>query len=305
MSSSLSPKPPIIHVYGSDHSPWTQSVLIFLEYKQLKYTLNTTPDLKSVIHNKTNGNESLFQMPVLHYNHEIISESIDINKFIHSKHPYPALNESDITSLDGTNLNRIFTHAITRTHSRLFHFFYKWSLVKDKPTSFISLFFRPTIVYYFAILITYVSKKSVHRLAKRRFKENPQNEDINAYYPENTFIFGLKYFQQQCQRLYNHDSNRDSNYPSLIDFALLGQFQCLYSGLSDECIPLIYEHFPAAEQWLESMYKLLPKYNRLYSKNQITETNYFERVIYWIGFVLGFPVNILFASTALITRSKL
>ena len=37
------PDQPVIHVYGTDHSPWVQSVVLTLEAKQLKYTFLSSP----------------------------------------------------------------------------------------------------------------------------------------------------------------------------------------------------------------------------------------------------------------------
>ena len=303
------PSPPYIHVYGSDHSPWAQALITFLEYKQLKYTINATPDLKSMLHNKRNHNVSLYQMPVLHYNDQILSETTDIMKFINSKHPYPALNESiEYNELDKKNITRVFMHALTRTKSRLFQFYYKWSLQKDYPSSLISLFFRPTIVLYFSTLLAlgtgFGSNQIVQQIAKS-LEQDVQVEDNDAYYPRNTFIFGLRYFEQESERLYNEDKEC----PSVLDFILFGQFQCLYSGLSDECIPVVGEYFPTSKQWFDSMHKLIlsknAKYKRMYSNDQMAVSNYLERVVYWVGFTLGFPVNMACTVTAIITRGRL
>eukprot|EP01084_Bolivina_argentea_P308212 532869_1 len=287
---------PNIYLYGADHSPWTQAVIMFLEYKQLKYTLNTTPDFKSIKHNKCNV--SYFQMPVLHYNNQIISDSVKILKFINARHLKPAVYSYNITAEDQMNLNRIFMHAITRTKSRLFDFIYKWSLIKDNPTSYMSLFFRPVIVVYFAMLITVASHGKVQNMANV-FKINTQIEDMNAYYPEKTFIYGLKYFENQKQYLYSSEKQL----PSLLDFLLLGQFQCLHTGLSNECLPLVDEYFPSSKQWLKLMHEnVLPKYDRFYTKCEVIGTNVFERLIFWLGFVLGLPMHVSIALIVLMLR---
>ena len=223
-------------------------------------------------------------------------------QLIHTKHPSP--QETTVSEYDKQNLFRVFMHALTRTKSRLFQFLYSWSLLKD-DASFTSLFFRPMVAYYFAILITFVntSNKNVQKLANN-FATDVQTEDADAYYPKKTFICGLQYFEKESHRLYN---NKESEFPSLIDFLLFGQFQCLHTGLSNECIPLIQKHFPASKQWVTSMNQLLEsrRYNRLYTAGKVMESSYLERIVFWIGFVLGFPLNATAASVALATRSKL
>ena len=286
---------PTIHVYGGHHSPWTQSVLLLLEYKNLKYTFNATPDFKSLMHNRCNA--SFFQMPVLHYNGEPISESVDILRFIHRKHPHPPLRSGDISSVDKANLFRFFLHGVTRTRSGLYPFFHSRSLQKDSPSSWISLFFRPMTAIYFAILIT-LAQRRVHKIAKA-FKHDAETEDVDAYYPRNTHIHGLRYFQGiAAQRLYiNVDENA---LPSLLDFAVLGQCHCVFAGLSNECIPLVHEHFPDSQKLMESM-------SRFHAKRDAksTATSVLEKAVFWIGLVLGFPLFLVLALFGIVTRSRL
>ena len=39
---------PAIHVYGTDHSPWVQAVMLTLELKQLEYSMLSTPGPKTM-----------------------------------------------------------------------------------------------------------------------------------------------------------------------------------------------------------------------------------------------------------------
>eukprot|EP01084_Bolivina_argentea_P022857 42513_1 len=295
---------PTIHLYAGDHSAWAQSVMILLAYKKLKFTINQTPDIKSIIHNR--NNVTYIQIPVLHYKNTttnddiIMSDSIKILQFINKKHPLPKINDYKITDKDIMNLRRLFNGcSATRIKGGFLKFFYSFSLKKDVPTSYISLFFRPLITIYMCTLC-FLSSKRVDNIAEV-FTDNTQIEEKNSHFAKNTFIFGVQYFASNNMNLY---SNRDKQYPSLLDFALLGQFQMVYSGLSSECVALTIKYFPTSKKWLNSMHEIVPKYNRFYTKGNNIHANYLEQIVYWLGLTVGLGINLLFALIALVTRGN-
>ena len=42
-------KPNIVEIYGEDHSPWVQSVLLYLYDKNINYNLRTVPTLSLLL----------------------------------------------------------------------------------------------------------------------------------------------------------------------------------------------------------------------------------------------------------------
>ena len=81
-------------------------------------------------------------------------------------------------------------------------------------------------------------------------------------------------------------------------------FQCMYSGLSDECIPLVDEYFPDSKKWFNSMHDLVPNYKRIYTKDrgQVLRTGSMERMVFWAGSTLGLPINFPLALIGLVAR---
>ena len=82
-------------------------------------------------------------------------------------------------------------------------------------------------------------------------------------------------------------------------------FQCMYSGLSDEIIPLVDEYFPDSKKWFNSMHDLVPNYKRIYTKDrgQVLRTGSMERMVFWAGSTLGLPINLPLAFIGLFTRN--
>ena len=159
-------------------------------------------------------------------------QTLEIMKFIDSKHPEPPIKSYGITESDKSHLMRLNGHSFARINVygiyNYFNFIYHWSLQKDEPTSYIAIFFRPIMIHWFIISTLKWKSTFTHNFAE----QHGQIEDKDAYYPKNTVIDGLKYFQNSYdnQQLLNRDK---SKHPTFFEFQLFGMFQSIYCGLSD------------------------------------------------------------------------
>ena len=88
---------PAIHVYGTDHSPWVQAVMLTLELKQLEYSMTSSPGPRTMAagaESKATGRSSPFTMPALwHGDDLVLYESLPIIKFLDREYPDPPLFE--------------------------------------------------------------------------------------------------------------------------------------------------------------------------------------------------------------------
>ena len=100
--------------------------------------------------------------------------------------------------------------------------------------------------------------------------------------------------------------------PSAADFGLLGQFQCMASGLTEQTLPLVSE-YPALMVWLETMHKPLDGYERLHSVRffnpcaTVKDAHFFHRFCFYFSLSLAtaaFPITLTFLVFALLKRGK-
>merc|ERR1711879_791174 len=65
---------------------------------------------------------------------------------------------------------------------------------------------------------------------------------------------------------------------SYVDVGLLGQFQCILCGLSDEVLPMV-DNYPALWEWLQAMHRLpaLMGYQRMYPRRTHKQVHVFPQ----------------------------
>ena len=100
--------------------------------------------------------------------------------------------------------------------------------------------------------------------------------------------------------------------PSAADFGLLGQFQCMASGLTDQTLPLVLE-YPRLMLWLETMHHRLDGYERLHSlrficpNSTVKSAHLSSQIYFYISLslaILAFPITFIFLVYALLKRGK-
>ena len=308
---------PNIHVYGANHSPWVQAVLLTLHMKNLKYSLSSLLDPLTFIESVKQGVPSPVRMPALWYNGKCYYESANIIAFLDETHPQtPQLFKNENEEEVGRCLQKVFAlfpYALTRiAGQKKIQFWYEWSICKDhgisKAHQILTRFFRPFMVLYFWCLI--------HLVRYAKFK---------GTWPIETFRKAIAHFSDKISRNGGQYVNGlDVTYADILVF---GHFQTMFSGsngmgaLSGEVIPII-DEYPIMWTWLNRMHQhpLLIDYPFMYSKgdknvaqrigtmesDDLVETDsIFGQIIYWVGFWALFafaPLTLLALLAMICTR---
>ena len=255
------PDQPRIHVYGTDHSPWVQAVMLTLELKNLEYSLTSSPGPRTM---SAGGNadhaESAFTMPALWHGETCIYDSFEIIRFLDAEYPDPPLFagiEPAQASAHWQQFRNMFDYPLLRTAgSKNLRFWYEWSLMADDHPSLVarlaSRFARPFVTLWMYAIIT---------MARRHIGAD---NIVEKMLPLRT-LPALKYFERMLTESGGPFLLGDTI--SYLDIGLLGQFQCMLGNLSDEVLPII-DECPELWAWLHRQHNL-PEwhaYRRLYSR---------------------------------------
>ena len=219
-----------VTLYGVEHSPWVQGVLLALAHHQIPTQLTSYP--LGVHWFRRNG----LIFPALRLS--------DGTTHLDSFHIYARL-EADGYPLGVNN----FT-AAERLHEQValealfgryvlgrcgpgkqWRFIQSWSTMREVPHTVMGTVFRAFITHYYWVLI---------RLGVRRAtKKGRLPFDPDAFERE------LRTWDARLQK------QRWLTGPEIgfLDFALFGHLQCMLSGLTDEVIPILRQQ-PHLMQWL-------------------------------------------------------
>ena len=185
--------PELVSVYGFDHSPWVQAVLLALHEAKIPYDLTTLPSVRLFF-------SSGIMMPAARLDHG--EWRLDSEKIIHS------LGFDPITSENLKLVYGAWTGVLHRPDS-IFDFFKAFSLSSDEHSNFfIRLFrnfFRSFAAIYFCCLI---------RIGRRIVDYKP---------PEN---FGDQFLE--ISRILGDSGGQflDGETPGSFDFLFFGILQC-------------------------------------------------------------------------------
>lgn len=266
-------------VYGSDHSPWVQTVLIALEQRAIPYHIIHVPI--SLAYYWKRG----MVMPACRWpDGEITSDSFSILAEIDKRYPHdhaaPILssNQADVR-VDQSRLELMFVLYVLARFSwgNKWRFIRAWAKTTpshpNKFAMFLSHMGRATMTLYFMILIQ-----------GGIWSQTRKNKSI---YKGKRFHNELTYWIERLKE----GPFFGGQHPSYIDFALLGQLQCISSGLTDFIIPVLRKE-PSLLHWLERMHALIPSYKHLYSRRIFSSkpipiaSSMWGRVVFCLGFVL-------------------
>ena len=154
---------PNIHVYGANHSPWVQAVLLTLHMKNLKYSLSSLLDPLTFIESVKQGVPSPVRMPALWYNGKCYYESANIIAFLEEMHPQtPPLFQNENEEEVGRCLQKVFAlfpYALTRIAGQKSYNFgtsgpYAKTMVYQKHIKSSQDFFVPLWFYIFGASFT-------------------------------------------------------------------------------------------------------------------------------------------------------
>jgi hypothetical protein len=259
-----------MEVYGLDHSPWVQAVLLGLYDKNNSYALTTAPTL-------TLFNRQGIMMPAARMKGEKWQyESADI---------LGTLGYGEVSSQDMKQVGNAWQGVMHRADNP-FRFFNNFSYSRDtNPSVIVRLknhFLRSFAVLYFFLLITFGKRT--------RMQTDPSSFG-------DQFLFWEDRLEQSSGAYINGDE------PGSLDFLLFGVIQC---HCSIEVPPLssllIDTRLKRIRVWIATMHERFSDYEHLYSSQYFEPkgtgpkaTTFVERMSFWLGtsvMLLFFPITV-------------
>ena len=229
-------------VYGVDHSPWVQAVLLGLEVKGLSYSLFGAPGPETIRESSKQGIKSVITMPALWYNGACFFDSYIILRMLDDKHPEPPLfpEGGDDAEEDWAMIQQLFMYApaFRLRGSKLLRFWYEWSVMEDQfeqpepLAAAVSAAARPFVTLWMFSLINF----------------SGMTKDWDQEIPK-IFVPALQYFERRLAE--SSGPYIRGNSLSYVDLGLMGHFQCMLGNLSDEVIGHIDENSPGLWIWLK------------------------------------------------------
>lgn len=311
-------KMPEIHIYGANHSPWCQAVLLTLHIKGLKYTLNSLLEPRTIQESYRTGQPSPVRLPAMWYDGHCIYESINIIEFLDAKHPnkprlFDNTKEEEVQKcLKEIPVDKVFSYALTRVAgTKQLQFWYEWSILGEKSRSImdqtLSRFFRPPMVLYFWTLINFI-----------RFTK------FKNHWPESSFLNSISIIADNFKK--NGGKYLLGNQITYLDILMMGHFQCMFSGsnglgaLSKEVVSFIDQH-PSMWEWLKNMHQdpLFDDYPYMYTrcdatvlqrtggikKGTVPSDGILGQLTFWFGvcfWISVWPFTLMFLFWAMGTR---
>ena len=274
----------MITLYGMDHSPWTQMVLITLHVKGAPYRLVSVPPLRHV---RRHG-IVMPQADGLGDKHVVGSQ--EILSAIEAHYPSPELGPpttpTDLVALERLFLSYVVTRAWT---SNRWRFWVAWSRAADahprRVYRWLAAASRAFVCAYFFLLLSLAGLSRI-----RMGKPAVEMRHLERH---------LDHWDSELERVNTHFLNGHGL--GHRDIALLGHMQCLLTGLTDGAKPLI-EQRPRLTEWLNRVHDELPDYRRMYSRrlgdreHQTQTARPDEQIAFWVGFsllVVFTPVTVL------------
>ncbi len=270
-------------VYGSDHSPWVQTVLLALEQRGIPYHVVHFP--LSISSYWKRG----MIMPTCRWpDGKITSDSFAILAEIDKRYPKPNMepiipSDQKQVAHDQSRLELLFVlYVLTRfAWGNKWRFVHAWSqMVPFHPNSlvrFSSHIVRATMTLYFVILIQ-GGIWSQTRKNKPIYKDEHVQRELRIW----------------CERL-GTNPYLGGEQPCYLDFALLGQLQCMSSGLTDFIFPLLQQE-TSLMHWLERMHALLHSHRYLHSRRILSPSPITSSPSIWgvVIFYFGLFTQIVF-----------
>ena len=282
MRTNSNNKLQIIDLYGNDHSPWVQSVLLFLYDKNMIYNLRTIPTLSLFF-------KSGVMMPAMRVkSHEWKLDSADI---------LVSLGCEPITDPEKKLIFRTWQGVQHRVDNP-FNFFYAFSICKGfhnkKLFNLLNHAIRPfTSIYFFTLL----------NIIKIKIKKFTYNEKFLEQY-----IHWNDKLATQATSYFGGDSL------NIVDYQLFGVIQCRCSIPYSPLIKTLQEEkdLDHLRKWISNMHNKFADYPHLYSANFfnpkqkiIRKASLLEQTIYWLGlmtFLLLLPFTLILILILLMRR---
>ena len=279
-----------LHIYGVNHSPWVQGVILNCHLLNIPYSLNSCPD--SVDSYLSDG----MVMPVCRWpNGTRTRDSFSIMRELQDISA-PGNSDALLTREDQEALERLFfSYALARSRGkRKLQFVLEWSTMPTGHGAGFASCFRAFMCLYFLLMLT------VGRFIARKRGADPD-----------TYERFERHLEPWVQRL-NTSPYLSGEQPGSLDCAFMGHIQCMTSGLTDDVIPLL-SHHDALTAWLERMHQSLDGYPHDFSlrvrqmSHRPKRASLSDQALFWgtlVLTVIGFPVTLVLLMDAMRRRKK-
>ena len=261
---------PHVDVYGQDHSPWVQSVLLGLHEKDVSHTLTTVPPLSVFL-------KWGVMMPAASVDggpwHK---ESADLLRQL----GYGTVSQDELRAINDA------WRGVTHRAKSATRFFHAASLIHDLHPSGLrrlrNQFLRSFAVLYFYVLLLYVIRTGL--------QPDPEN-----------FAGQFLYWEQRLEKSAGAYLGGDE--PNTLDMMLFGVIQCHCSIPVPPLDALRVESgLSRMRSWIATMQQRFTGYRHLYSgvyfephSPRPDQSRGFERAAYWVGLtfmIIAFPLTI-------------
>lgn len=228
--------PPVVTVYGGDHSPWVQGVCLALHTRGLAYRLIPWP---------VSYAEHAMVMPVCRWaDGRITADSFAVCEALDDA-PFSGA----VSPQDQTRLERLFlSYVLARiAPGKKLAFVSAWAkMPSDSKRPLHGAFRALMLVYFYALIVA-------ARAMSRRRGANPNTLDRLDH--------ELGFWDDRLAE----SSFFGGETLSALDCAVFGQVQCMATGLTDETFSHL-KSFPRLSAWIELMNQEFVEYPHLFSR---------------------------------------
>jgi glutathione S-transferase len=253
-------RPEHVWVYGGDHSPWVQSVLLGLHARGIRHTLISVPPLAVF---RSSG----ILMPA--------ARTDDGPWLLDSGRILGELGFSKVEATDGEQLRIVFGSCFQRGASS-WEFWYRWSYMRDEHPRLVRRLWnhvwRTFPVFYFYTLLK----------LGRRTRPDKTREELGR---------DFSYWER---RLAHAGPFLGGNEPDTLDLQLFGLVQ-MFGSIPGASLGVLREDpaLPRLREWIETMQRRFSSYRHLYTGPYfeprlaaIERSPLYERPSYWVGAAL-------------------
>ena len=282
MNNKSDEKSQIVDLYGNDHSPWVQSVLLCLYDNNINYNLRTIPTLRLLF-------KSGVMMPAMRL--ESFEWKLDSMEILQT------LGYESVSSSEKKLIFKTWQGVQHRVDNP-FMFFYAFSLCKgfrnNKLFNLYNHALRPlTSIYFFTLL-------NIIKIKIKKFNTDENFLDQYAYWNNKLLTQGTNFF------------GGDSL--NIIDYQLFGVIQCHCSIPYFPLVKTLQEdtELDCLRKWISNMHVKFAEYPHLYSADYfnpkqkiIQKASFLEKITYWSGLVtllLILPLTIVLILFLLMRR---
>ena len=283
-------------IYGVEHSPWVQGVLLAMKHHHIDVQLTSYPLSLKWLWNQGPVFPALQLSNGTRY-----VDSFTMYHLLHSEGYLLGMTNTSEQDLrkEQLEMEKLFSqYALGRCSSgKKWAFIHAWSAMREEPYSMRGVFFRAFLSLYFWILIhlgrLFVSQKT---------GRDPYD------------VAAIEKRIEQWERRLDKQNWLTGNGQEIgyLDFAFFGHVQCMSSGLTDELLPLIRKQRNLTD-WLHRIQHRYSDYSPMYVTRidvqniEIAQSPKGERILFWSAFafwIACFPLTVLLIFMCLVKRFR-